>query len=637
MRNNHKLNIRWVEALLLVASGLACFWPGLSGWFVFDDYVNLVQRSQWQVTSLAAADWIRASSSDVSGAVGRPLAMVSFSVNYYFTGLDPFWLKFTNLALHVCNGLLVWLLCIRIFDLIPEKTRPGRLAAWLVAAAWLMHPLQASTVLYIVQRMEIGAATGILLALLFYMQARVRQIAGAVGWPYLLPAIAAVLFGLGFKESALLAPAFALILEALVFNFSHRDKKRSSGWMAVYAIGLLLAVSGWLVVVLPLLESSEHWALRDFGPGERMLTQLPVLLMYLKQILLPLPETLLFYYDNYPISTSFSTSPQALFAGAVHLTLLAAAAACRRRWSVTTLGIAWFFVAHSLTSNLWPLELAFEHRNYLALFGVVLALVQPMHWIGQRLTMEAKTLVACLPIVTLAALCMMQSATWGEPMRLAWTLENRNPASPRANYDLASQFLFAAADDPNSPFWTMAREQFERTALAPTPSPLALQGLLLMHGLAGLPSPAQYWDLLRISLTAKALHGERSGALHALTACQIQGRCSFDTQQMLDTFMAVIARNPDNPTALTLYANFAWNVLEDRPLALRMQREAVRLDPDDTAYRIALAKFLLASTHEDLMAEGKQTVETLKRKNDQGILDADLAELAILMHDIDRR
>ena len=60
--------------------------------------------------------------------------------------------------------------------------------------------------------------------------------------------------------------------------------------------------------------------------------------------------------------------------GAVITTaLLATALALRNRLPFFSLGVLWFFAAHFLTSNVVPFELVFEHRNYFAALGILLA------------------------------------------------------------------------------------------------------------------------------------------------------------------------------------------------------------------------------------------------------------------------
>lgn len=597
-----------LAAAALLAAALLVYWPGFGGGFILDDHPNLVRDSDWKVSGVTFAEWWNAARSGIASGAGRPLSILGFAANHALTGMDPFWFKVTNALMHGLNGLFVWLLALRLFALLPFGTapRPGRYAAALLAAAWLVHPLQASTVLYVVQRMEICAATGTLLALLFYLRAREAMLAERRWWPQMLMAGAAVALGLGFKESALLAPCFALAIEVTLLHFRGPGGGRSAPLVRAYAALLVLGLALYAMVAVPIvLSSPAFYAGRDFTLAQRLLTQLPVLVMYLKQSLLPLPDLFAFYYDDFPVSRGLFLPRATAAAGGILLSFAALAVACRVRMPLLSLGIAWFFVAHALTSNVVPLELAFEHRNYLALFGVLLALVQPLCVLGRRLNADARMALAALPVLALAGLCAVQAATWGDPLQLAWTLENRSPQSPRASYALGNELLLAAGNDPLVPAWSMAYGQFEHAAALRGASVLPVQALVILDGQHGREIPTERWQELRTRLTARPLGPESAGALYAVSQCRIERRCSFRDEELLATFLAVLARNPGNSTVLTMYANFLWNVAGDRTLAIAVLRDAVASAPQQPAPRAALAKFLVASGDPALVAEGR--------------------------------
>ena len=615
--------------VLLLALTLAAFSSGLSGGFLFDDYSNLVLEDGWKLSSFSPQEWAAALRSGIASPAGRPLAIASFALNHVLTGMDPFWLKLTGLMLHALNGALVFALARHLLPSAPARPVRGLLAPALLAAAWLLHPLQVSSALYIVQRMELGAATGTLLALLCYVRLRHAQLRGERSWPWLLGIAGAMAFGFGFKETAVLAPGFAFLIEAAVFRFRSAAGGISRGWIAGYVVGAMLALAVYLKIALPLMGVDSLYAIREFTLAERLWTQLSVLVMYLRQCLLPLPDSLLFYYDNFPISRGLA-SPGTAWAAILLFALLATAAACWRRWPLVALGIGWFFMAHVLTSNVIPLELAFEHRNYLALFGVLLAMVQPLSALGTRLHADARIVLASLPVLTLAALCWIQAATWGDPFRLAWTLENRNPTSQRASYDLAKLLMARAGHDPASPLWGLAHAQFTRASELPGPSPLALQGLILINASADRPVNPRTWNAFRERLTRRALGPEGLSALHAVSQCRISQRCTFDDRELLDTFLTVLTRNPESPAVHTLYANFAWNVLADRALAIDMQRTATGLAPGHAGYRMALAKFLLASGVPAAVEEGTALAAALADGPDARLYHEELVELEAL-------
>ncbi len=625
------LTHRVVVLSILGAALWAVYWPGLGGGFIFDDFPNLVVDPHWRVTSLDPKEWQRAISHGRSGFLGRPLAMATFALNHYYSGADPFWLKLTNVGLHAVNAVLVYLLCRQLFALIASRSsgpQPGRFAATLVALAWAVHPLQVSTVLYVVQRMEIAATTCVLLALLAYLRSRRNQIAGARAWPWLLTSALTAVAGLGFKESALLAPGFALLSELCVLRFAGRNGTRSRAWVFGYAIATIAALAAYTFLVVPRYLPAEAYGYRDFSLHQRLLTQLPVLAMYLGQIAWPLPSSLLFYYDHLPVSDALLSPPWTAFSGAILLALLTLAGMAWRRWPLASLGIGWFFVAHALTSNVVPLELAFEHRNYLALLGILLAAATPLAWLGQRLNKDARRTIAVLPVVLLGVLCLIQTHTWGSPDRLAVALATRNIDSPRAGYALARRLLERAGSDINSVHWSMARKEFEHVTRINHTGALGEHALIIMAGRSGRPVPDELWDALRSKLTVRERPGpDVAAALYPIVACQIQERCRFDNDQVTHTLVMLLGRYPDAADLYAIYGNYAANVLQDLPLAIELLRRAHQLEPANTSIAVGLAKMLRLSPVPDEHTEAGRLIARLEAANDDGHLDEALEEL----------
>lgn len=585
----------WKQCALLLLVTAAIFAPGLRGGFIFDDFPNLVEDPDWKVTSLSWQEWWRATALGISSNIGRPLALLSFSINYYLTGLDPFWLKLTSLCMHLFNVVLVFVLCQRLFDLVAApsaKGRLGRFAALLIALAWALHPLQVSTVLYVVQRMEVGASTGVLLGLLAYIRARKEQLAERKSWPWWLLACLATLGGLGFKETALLVPGFAFLVELWVLRFSdgHGVDRRLQ---AIYVVGLLIAALVFILGVLPVTMHPEAYSGREFTLGQRLLTQPHVLLTYLGQMVFPLPSQLAFYYDNFPISKSL-LSPSSTLAGLLMLVIMAVGAwLTRLRLPLVAFGITWFFMGHVLTSNVWPLELAFEHRNYLALLGVLIAVSQVLAVLAAPLSRGARQILSVSLVLFLAILCALQVNTWADPLRLAMSLAARNPESARASYELAKNMLILAGGDRDSPLWDIGLRQLAHASSLPSRSPLAEQGLIIVSARLGRTVPHATWARFRGKLAAGPAGAEQISALYGVLECRVRvGPCQLDDRELFQTIIVALERNPTSAVVHSLYANFAWGVMGDRDLAIAMMREATRLAPEDLRFQVNLAQYL---------------------------------------------
>ena len=61
------------------------------------------------------------------------------------------------------------------------------------------------------------------------------------------------------------------------------------------------------------------------------------------------------------------------------------------------------------------------------------------------------------------------------------------------------------------------------------------------------------------------------------------------------TRMYLAALSHPAPTArlLAMYGDYAWNILDDHALGLRMTSEAVVSSPDEPAYRVTLIRMLI--------------------------------------------
>ncbi len=616
----------WLPLPLL---GLAVFWSGLHGGFIFDDFGNLVSNPLWKADHLH--DLLRPLSSGFASDLGRPLAMLSFGINYYFTGMDVFALKLTGLCFHLLNGMLVWRLCLQLFALAPAanaRTQLGKFAAWMVATAWLLHPLQVSSALYVVQRMEVGAATFVLLALLAYLRAR-RDGGLHPGW--LLVAAACVVLGLGFKETALLAPAYALLIEICALRFLRTNGKTSRVLVTTYLLGIALAIVAFLLKILPDAIQPDAYASRNFTLPQRLLTQLPALTTYLRQILLPLPQALKFYYDDYPISTSLLSPTTTLFAASLLTGLIALAVVLRKRYPLFALGIGWFFVGHVLTSNVIPLELVFEHRNYFALLGILIAAAQALAWLLSTWPSNLRRVLAVALLCVLAGLCTYQAWTWGDSLRLATTLAHRAPGSPRAGYEYGRALLIKSGYDPASPAFVAAQHELERDSRLPGASTLADQALIMMLSRSGQTVPEPYWQAFRQKLASQADSAENRITLSSLVQCKRSGQCKLDATELDASFRAALQRNPESADLHSMYALFAINVLGDSALATDMARQAVRLLPSEPQYKINLAKILAASRQAP--DEVARLVTEVSAVNHNGHYDAELAEITKLEAD----
>jgi len=77
---------------------------------------------------------------------------------------------------------------------------------------------------------------------------------------------------------------------------------------------------------------------------------------------------------------------------------------------------------------------------------------------------------------------------------------------------------------------------------------------------------------------------------------------------MIDTFQAGLHNGPQ-AGVLTIYANYAIHVLDDRPLGMRLLRESVAIDPSNGQFQINLIK---VATSMGLVKEAREHIAVLR-------------------------
>ena len=657
----------WVLAMAFAITAIV-YWPGLQGGFLFDDYPNIVDNQGVQPHDASLSSLVRAALASPASDFKRPLASLSFAANYLVTGINPYWMKLTNLVLHLLNGLLVFLLTRLLLRSISTKDQPDRsdIVATLVAAGWMLLPINLTAVLYVVQRMESIANLFVLLGLLGYVTGRHRMLGLSItasstlspshrgelgrgrfssntrGFTLCLISITVpAAIGILAKETAVMLPLYALLIEWTLFRF-HKPQESAvllqegsaKTWRRDFrVIGLFLLVLATPMVIglawlLPGILRPETWAARDFTLSTRLLSEVRIVVDYITWTLLPTPDALSFYHDDFRISTGLLTPWTTLVSIAMLAALVALALWLRSRRPLAALGITLFLGCQLLTGTVLPLELIYEHRNYFASFGLLLAIV-PLLAVprGRPFALPHHALLVGL-MLCWTALTAFTAYAWGNPLRLAEDLAIRAPQSPRAQYELGRTYIIYSHYDPVSAFTKLAYAPLERSAALPNSSILPEQALIFMNARMHLPLKDTWWDSMTAKLKTHKPGVQDESSLGALTQCVRENHCDLPTDRMTQAFVAALSHPAPSARLLATYADYVWNVLGDRALGERMAEEAVQTKSDEPAYRITLVRMLVALGRD---AEARKQLQQLEQLNIGGRLDDDIVKLRPLM------
>lgn len=583
---------------LMAALIVLVFYPALSGGFIFDDYPIFAENPVVHISNWHWQAWWSLWTWSHTN-IQRPLAMFSYALNYAF-GADTRGFKVTNLAIHLLNTFLVYQVSRRLLS-----------AAWLIASAdndlsridywaagialiWAIHPLQVSAVMYVVQRMELMGFTFVLLALLAYWRARQRQQTAQRAWPWLLLSALIALMGYFAKETVVLVPGYTLLLELTLLRFTAARPVISRAWKLTYAFGCVVALAMFFGYFIPHYATADAFAQRDYTVWQRLLTQLRVLPMYLDWSFFPIPSQLHFYYDNYPASTDLLHPVTTLFGGLFLLVLVVLATVMRHRRPLLALGIGWFFVANLLTSGPIALELVFEHRNYPALFGVVLAAADMLSLVTKRLTPRLPVVLAGVVVLNFGCLTALRAATWSSPLMLAQTLTAINPGSPRAALDLARRYVAMSGDNPNVPLYSLGISELKRAAALPASSILPEQALLIQAANhPGLLPSQPWWDSLDEKLRTRIMGPETYQTLYGLLQARLGSSPGIDAKQLAGALSIAINRNPTRVSLYAQYADLASLALHDPELAVEQWKQVLELQKNSPAASVQIAGYLV--------------------------------------------
>lgn len=422
---------------------LAAYLPGLNGGFLFDDFANLPALGATGPVDNWPTFW-RYITSGIADPTGRPLTLLSFLLDARNWPADPYSFKLTNLLLHLLNGALLFALFARLGRALALDVRRYRTAALISTALWLLHPLLVSTTLYIVQREAMLPATCVMTGLLIWLHGRERLEAG-----HIPSGLFWSVFGLGgftllgvlAKGNGALLPLYALLIEVIVLAprsiWPVGNAKRMHRALLFFFIATpAFVICAYLVWVgVQGIVAGGNVDGRPWSLAQRLLTEPRVLMDYLSLLWLPRPLSGGLFNDQYIASTSLLHPATTLPAILGVMALIGSGWWLRRRQPALALAVLFYFAGQVLESTSIPLELYFEHRNYVPAMFMFWPLCL---WLAdtRTLTSVKQGLMIALPM-GLAVMTHARATVWGNVENQALIWAQINPGSPRAQANAA--------------------------------------------------------------------------------------------------------------------------------------------------------------------------------------------------------
>jgi tetratricopeptide (TPR) repeat protein len=386
----------------------------------------------------------------------RMLGYFTFAVNYHLHGLDVIGYHAVNLAIHIMNGIFVFLILKatlntnRFTDSAGGEVYAKDLIAGIIAMLFVSHPIQTQAVTYISQRFTSLAAFFYLLSFLLYIRFSLspsgRWRKAAYGGA-LVSAMAAMLT----KEFAITLPIMLALYDMTFLPGSKRNRIRR---LAPFAATL---------VIIPALVFLQQGTLHDLDStmrtitaadssniprGHYLLTQLRVVALYLRLLFIPLGQNI---DHDVPVYTSLF-EPAVLYSFLLLLLLFAAAlwlyVVSKRKpehpeLRLAAFGIIWFFITLSVESSIIPLgELVAEYRLYLPSIGISMAVVSLGLYAARNFSLQPPLLygVCALVVVAFSAAAFLRNNMWTSEITLWADAASKSPARVRPHQNLGMYY-----------------------------------------------------------------------------------------------------------------------------------------------------------------------------------------------------
>jgi len=196
----------WWRAGLIVVAGALAYSNSLSGPFVYDDQLSIVENRY--IRQLSSPTRVLFPERELPVA-GRPLVNVSFAINYAMGGLEVRGYHVWNVATHILCALLLFGIVRRTLNLASLQSRFAGTSTDLAFAAaliWMLHPLNTEAVDYLTQRTEL--MMGLFYLATLYAAIRAYASPRAAFWQ--TASVLSCALGMACKESMATAPSWSL-------------------------------------------------------------------------------------------------------------------------------------------------------------------------------------------------------------------------------------------------------------------------------------------------------------------------------------------------------------------------------------------------------------------------------------------
>lgn len=416
----------------------------------FDDVPNILKNEPLHLEELGWQNIKKTFFASLDGRkkMYRPVACFSLALNYYLGKDDVFGYHLVNIFVHFLSSIFLFLFIFHTLNLPLVKARyapNSYFVALLATVLWAINPLQTQAVTYIVQRMASMAGMFYIMSMYFYLKGRSSE-HRVVKFIHFSMCLVAASLAFGSKENTAMLPMSILLFDLFLLQGIRREniKRSSVVFLALLSIPICAALVLKGSSLFPTESLLSRYEERSFTLGERLLTEPRIVLFYITLLLYPMPDRLCI--NHYvPISHSLIDPPTTLLAILTILSVIGVAILKSKKWPFLSYCVIFYFLNHLIESTILPLELTFEHRNYipsmLSFVPLSFLLLKALQFFSYKRSMKViLTTFITLALIAQGHSTFIRNFIWKTEESLWLDAIDKYPNLPRAHHNLGKYY-----------------------------------------------------------------------------------------------------------------------------------------------------------------------------------------------------
>lgn len=430
----------WLWAGLIVLLTLVVYQPAIRGAFLWDDDRHVSQNRTLRSAEGLINIWLHPSTGRTyeTGYVTPqyyPLTHTTYWLEYHLWGLNTVGYHLINILLHAGAALILW----QILKLLKV---PG---AWVAAAIFAVHPIQAESVAWITERKNVLSGIFFVGSIYAHLRFVINRDGGRKEWAWYAAAL--VMFACAVLSKTVAAVMPAVMVVILWWRFRKIQLSWLLGLIPFAVFGAMLGrQTAWMERHI-VGATGPEW---DLSFVDRLQIAGHAFWFYLGKLFWP--ANLTFTYTRWPLGQGWGY----VILAAVALGIAGVFWIIGRRGRAVGAGLLAYAVMLFPAMgffDVYPMRFSFvaDHFQYLAGMAVittVVGVIASRVWRGEHARgAQAVQGFAGAVIVVLAVMTWRQAGIYASPITLWRDTVAKNPDAWMAQYNLGTELALQAINE----------------------------------------------------------------------------------------------------------------------------------------------------------------------------------------------